>query len=242
MLLPTANALLFSRVKMASLLPEGHQPIPLKQLMGKKTFLLLFLLMLCAGASEQSLSQWASLFAELGLGVSKTVGDLLGPCIFAVLMGVSRILFGLKLQNQRIETVLMASGILCMASYLLTIFAPNPVLSLIGCALCGLSCGVMWPGSVSLSAQRYPGGGTGMFALLALAGDLGCSTGPGLTGAVSSAVVGGSGRLAMQLFPVESLEQAALRAGLLAAVVFPALLVTGTILLRRRSGRQAKNK
>ena len=172
-------------------------------------------LMLCAGASEQAMSQWASLFAETGLGVSKTVGDLLGPCLFAVLMGGGRAYFGAKDRGIPMEKLITASGLLCIASYLLTVFSPWPLASLLGCGLCGLSVAIFWPGVFSLCSAAFPRGGTAMFAILALAGDLGCAGGPTLVGFVSGAAGG------------------ELKAGLLCAIVFPIALVIALTALRR---------
>ena len=133
------------------------------------------------------MSQWASFFAETGLKVSKSMGDLLGPCLFAVLMGSSRLIYGIFGEKIPLKPFISASGILCVLSYLLAVFAPHPVLSLLGCGICGFSVGAMWPGVFSLAAKRCPHGGTGMFALLALAGDCGCGAGPSIVGFVSDA-------------------------------------------------------
>jgi fucose permease len=208
--LPLGNVLLFARVPLKTLNGESSAPLPLRSLLGKKLFFMFFLMMICAGASEQAMSQWASLFAEAGLGVSKLLGDILGPCAFAVLMGLSRMYFGLQKEAIKLERILIVSGALCLASYVITVFSPHPLLSLGGCALCGLSVGIMWPGTFSLASRSFPRGGTAMFAVLALAGDAGCAAGPALVG------------LAMQ--------GTSLTTGLLAAIVFPALLV-GSICL-----------
>ena len=176
--------------------------------------------MICAGASEQAMSQWASLFAEAGLRVSKLQGDIFGPCAFAILMGLSRIFFGLQREAIKLERTLMVSGAVCLASYLVTVFSPHPLLSLGGCALCGLSVGVMWPGTFSLASRFFPLGGTAMFAVLALAGDLGCAAGPGLVGII--------------------MQNTSLTTGLLAAIVFPGLLLLaiGVILARPAEPRR----
>jgi fucose permease len=215
-LLPLGNVLLFARVPLKTLVDESG-PLTLRFLFTKKLFLIFFLLMICAGASEQAMSQWASLFAEAGLGVSKLMGDILGPCAFAVLMGLSRMFFGLRRGAIKLEGILMASGALCLVSYLITVFSPYPLLSLGGCALCGLSVGVMWPGTFSLASRSFPQGGTAMFAILALAGDVGCASGPGLVGVV--------------------MQGAGLTTGLMAAIVFPALLIAGICFIRRGEPR-----
>ena len=165
------------------------------------------LMMLCAGAAEQAVSQWSSAFAEQGLGVSKTVGDLAGPMAFAAAMGISRALFGRYGGKLDLGRYMQASALLCIAAFGCIVFVPSPVLSLIGCAVTGFSVGIFWPGTFSRAAASIRGGGTAMFALLALAGDLGCAGGPTLAGLVSSAC-GGS-----------------LRAGILAALIFPALML-----------------
>ena len=167
----------------------------------------LFLMMLCAGASEQGMSQWASAFAESSLGVSKTLGDLLGPCCFAIMMGISRVFFGRFGDRLDLRKFMNLSSLLCIVSYLLATLTSSPGLGLVGCMLCGLSVGIMWPGSFSIAAASMRGGGTGMFALLALAGDIGCGSGPAVVG-YAAEKAGGD-----------------LKTGLLFAIVFPTLLL-----------------
>lgn len=225
--LPLANAYFFSRVPINTF-GDGAQSLSVRGLFRLPAFWLFFLLMLCAGAAEQSMSQWASLFAERGLGVSKTLGDLLGPCAFAVLMGLSRLLYGRFGARLNLRACILASSVLCVMCYLLTVFSPSPLLSLFGCAVCGFSVGILWPGTLSLSAARCPQGGTALFALLALAGDVGCSAGPGLVGFVSD----WSERFSVS--PLFSGE-AGLKLGMLAAIVFPLLLVLGSLWLSRKS-------
>lgn len=232
-IVPLFNALLFLRVPLRNLVEEG-QGTPTHTLLGSGIFWMLFLLMVCSGASEQAMSQWSSLFAEAGLGVSKTMGDLLGPCAFALLMGTARLIYGICGSRIPLPKVLAASGILCVFSYMLAVFSPVPLLSLLGCALCGLSVGIMWPGTFSLAAAKYPGGGTAMFALLALAGDIGCSSGPGLVGLVSNAAGSLSSNPLARLFVDQAQEQAALKTGLFCAIVFPILMVFGIVLLQKR--------
>lgn len=211
--IPAFNVFFFAVVPIRSLNEDGES-MPLKKLFKVKVFWLFVILMLCAGASELAMSQWASLFAEEGLGVSKTFGDLLGPCAFAVLMGAARTFYGFFGSRINLKRMIFLSSILCVFSYLVTVFAPSPVLSLIGCAVCGLSVGIMWPGTYSLSSACYPQGGTAMFAILALAGDVGCSAGPTLTGLVADA----AGNM---------------KTGLLTAAVFPAILIVGMLLLKK---------
>ncbi len=215
-LIPAANFLLFAVSPLPPIHAEG-QSQGMSRLVRSGIFWLLVILMICSGASEQAMSQWASYFAERGLGVSKTMGDLLGPCLFAFLMGISRLIYGIFGEKIPLRGFLYVSGGLCIASYLLAVFAPHPVLGLLGCGICGLSVGIMWPGIIGLAPDYCPGGGTAMFALLALAGDVGCSSGPSVVGLVSSAFDG------------------ELKAGLLAAIVFPLVLVVGIRRLRKHS-------
>jgi len=232
-IVPLVNAILFSRVPLRTL-AEGHEAVPLRKLFSIKIFWLLLILMICAGAAEQAVSQWSSLFAESGLGISKTLGDLLGPCAFAVLMGLARAAYGVYGSRFKIKRVLMLSSGCCVASYLLMVFSPIPLLSLVGCALCGLFVGIMWPGVTSLSAEQYPGGGTAMFAMLALAGDIGCSTGPALVSVISNRVEIAKITITRNLFSGRSLTEAGLKTGLLAAVLFPLLMLIGVLLLRKK--------
>ncbi|MBQ8633385.1 MAG: MFS transporter [Lachnospiraceae bacterium] len=212
---PFANAVYFSLVPLAPPVEEG-KGMTITELFKNKTFWILFLLMICSGASEQGMSQWASAFAESGLKVSKTVGDLAGPCLFAVLMGTSRALYAKLSDKISLKAAMVGSGCLCVVCYLLAAFAPHPVLGLIGCAVCGFSVGIMWPGTFSLASGSLPAGGTAMFAFLALAGDLGCGSGPTIVGAVA------------ERFGDD------LKIGVLSAIVFPILLVIVNLLLKKK--------
>lgn len=218
--IPLLNAFFFHTVPI-NMLVEENAGYSFRQLFSKGTFWVLFVLMICSGASEQAMSQWASTFAELGLAVSKTVGDLAGPCLFAVLMGCSRVFYAKFGEKIRLETFMLYSSVLCIAGYLLAVFAPYPLLSLLGCGVVGLSVGILWPGTFSISAKSLPMGGTAMFALLALAGDVGCSGGPTLVGMISG------------LFAGE------LKAGLLAAIIFPVAMIL-LLFGRRARGMQEK--
>ena len=233
-LLPLCNLFLCFRVPLYQLVPE-EQRVPIKKILGQGIFWLFLLMMLASGASEQSMSQWASLFAESGLHVSKTMGDLLGPCAFAVFMGLARVYFGSRGGKIRLRSSLLVSALLCVTAYLLCVFAPMPWLSLLGCALCGLSVGLMWPGVFSMTSAYFPAGGTAMFALLALAGDVGCSLGPALVGLVSGNVQNGdTSFLTKLLISPQNTIGIGLRAGLLVAIVFPLILVICLLLLRMR--------
>lgn len=215
-ILPVVNAVLFSKVPIAPLIEEGEKGLSLKELFSKKIFWLMLLMMICAGASEQSVSQWASAFAEQGLGVSKSVGDLAGPMAFALLMGTSRAFYGKYGDRINLDKFMTVSGILCIISYLCIALINSPAVSLFFCSVCGLSVGIMWPGSFSKASASVPKGGTAMFALLALGGDLGCSAGPALVGMIS-------GRFNDNL-----------KTGILFAVIFPILLVTCAIISKRK--------
>ncbi len=213
---PLVNAFVFTKVPMAALMEEGEIGLSLKDLLGMKLFWILLIMMVCAGASEQAVSQWASTFAEKGLGVSKTIGDLAGPMAFAVLMGSSRAFYGKYGDRINLDKFMIYSSLLCILSYLGVSLLQMPQLNLIACAVCGLSVGIMWPGTFSKASAALPKGGTAMFALLALGGDVGCSGGPTLVGMISG-MMGDN-----------------LKIGILAGVIFPSLLLTGIILCRKR--------
>ena len=219
-LIPLMNIIAFAKVPMASLIQEGEKGYSLRELFRVKVFWVLLIMMICAGASEQAVSQWASTFAEKGLGISKAAGDLAGPMSFAVLMGLSRVFYGKYGDKIELDRFMIASSVLCIASYLLISLSPSPVVSLIACAVCGLSVGIMWPGTFSKSAATLPRGGTAMFALLALGGDVGCSGGPTLVGLVSSNLG-------------ENLKM-----GILAGIVFPLLLLAGILICGHMAGRK----
>ena len=214
-LIPLFNIFQFLTCPIERLVEDGES-LPLGRLLRLPLLWMMILLMICSGASEASMAQWASAFTESALGVSKTVGDLAGPCLFAVFMGISRILYGKMSEKLNLTKTMLLSGLLCVACYLLASLSPQPVLGLAGCALCGFSVGIMWPGTISLSSQKCPQGGTAMFAFLALAGDFG--------GTVSPAVVGN----------ISELAGGNLKMGLLAAAIFPILLVIGLLVLNRR--------
>ncbi len=183
-LIPFVNAFLYMRVPINALpSEEGHSG--LFSMFRNKSFIIFFFMMLCAGASELAMSQWASAFAEEGLGVSKAMGDLLGPCMFAVFMGIARVFYGKFGAKISLSKFMAASSALCVVAYAVTVFSPYPLLALGGCALCGLAVGIMWPGTFSMASAAIPLGGTSMFAMLALAGDTGCTSGPSLAGKIA---------------------------------------------------------
>ena len=184
--IPLANTILFAKVPIAPLIGEGEKGLTIKELCSKKLFWLFLLMMICAGASEQAVSQWASTFAEKGLGVSKTIGDLAGPMFFAICMGLSRAYYGKFGEKINLQLFMIGSSMLCVVSYLGIVFFTIPALGLISCGIAGVSVGIMWPGTFSMASASIKRGGTAMFALMALAGDLGCAGGPTVVGMVSS--------------------------------------------------------
>lgn len=215
--IPLYNAFVFTKVPMQSLLAEGETGLKIKELFSLKIFWLLLIMMICAGASEQSVSQWASTFAEQALGVTKTVGDLAGPMLFAIMMGLSRLVYGKYGDKLDLDKFMIGSVALCIATYLGLAFFQSATLSLLACAFCGMSVGIMWPGTFSKAAKALPTGGTAMFALLALGGDVGCAGGPTVVGFVSSAM------------------QDNLKMGILAAVIFPVLLGIGILFCKKQN-------
>lgn len=213
--IPLYNAFNFITCPIERLTEDGESMRPV-QLLRLPVFWLLILLMICSGASEASMAQWASAFTESAMGVSKTVGDLAGPCLFAVFMGLSRVIYGKMSEKLDLVRTMTVCGVLCVVCYLTASLSSLPILGLAGCALCGISVGIMWPGSISISSQKCPRGGTAMFAFLALAGDLGATVSPAIVGSVSN-MVGGN-----------------LKIGLLVATVFPLILICVLLLLNRK--------
>lgn len=229
-LLPLYNLFRFLKVPLTPTVPE-EEKTPLKTLFTSKIFLVALLLMLCAGASELAMSQWSSLFAERALGVTKVIGDLLGPCLFAVFMGIGRTIYGVWGEKIHLTGAMVFCAALCILCYLGTALFENPWLSLLSCALCGFSVSLMWPGTFSLTSAAYPKGGTAMFGILAVLGDVGCSVGPALMGAVSGAVSGNANIAAA--FPNLTADQLGLKSGMLFSAVFPAFILIGVLLLTR---------
>ena len=213
--IPVVNAVVFCRVPLFSLDENEETGMSISSLISDRKFLMLMLMMLSAGAGEQSVSQWASTFAEEGLGLSKTVGDLAGPMMFALMMGLSRVLYSRYGDRIELDSAMKCSAAACALSYV-CIAIPSAALGIVGCALCGFSVGILWPGTFSLASRSLVRGGTAMFALLALAGDLGCTAGPTLAGMISSAA-GDS-----------------LRLGVFAAVIFPVMFLIAAVFLGNR--------
>ena len=214
-IVPACNLILCSICPMYQLESDSESS-GIRGMFSNKRYLLFVLLMICAGAAEHAMVQWSSFFAEEGLQITKAVGDLLGPCMFALLMGTSRAVYGAFGDRFPLQKVLILAGLVCVGSYLLAVFSPIPIISLIGCGFCGLSVGLMWPGAFNLCAKFCPNGTTAMFAFLAVAGDLGCSAGPSVVSAVAAAFNG------------------QIKAGLLVASVFPLILSVGIFTLHRQ--------
>lgn len=214
--IPIVNGIVFCKAPIASLIEDGETGMSLRDLCRNQMFWILMLMMVCAGASEQAVSQWASTFAEQGLGVTKTIGDLAGPMAFAILMGSARAFYGKFGEKIDLDKFMMGSSLLCVIAYLCISLSPSPLISLVGCAVCGLSVGIMWPGTFSKASATLKNGGTAMFALLALAGDVGCSGGPTLVGFVT-------GQMSNNL-----------KLGVLAGIVFPIFLIVAEIVLKGR--------
>lgn len=220
--IPITNVFFFLRVPIPSVLDDVKNSLSVKELLGNKLFWIMALFMACAGASDQSIIQWASVLAEEGLGVNKSIGDLMGPMMFAGLMGISRATYGKVGNKISMEKVLIGNGIVCILCYLIMGICKIPIISLLSCGICGFSVGVFWPGTISMSAAKIKRGGTAMFAYLALAGDLGCSLGPTVVGRVSG-IAGGE-----------------LKKGILVSTIFPLILCIGVILSQMRRGSVAK--
>ena len=219
-IIPIGNLILFTKVPIYSLEEEGEKSMTMSELFREKVFWLLMIMMLCSGAAEQSVSQWASTFAEEGLGITKTVGDLVGPMSFSILMGLSRLIYGKYGDRLNLDRFMKASCVLCIASYLCISLVPVPMIELVGCGICGFSVGILWPGTFSKASAAIRRGGTVLFAMLALAGDLGCSGGPTLVGFVSSALDNN------------------LRAGIFAGIVFPILLLGGLLFSGKKTASE----
>lgn len=195
-------------------LVEDGESMSISGLFKIPMFWVSIILMVCAGASELSMAQWASAFTESAIGLSKTIGDLLGPCLFAVMMGISRVIYGKYGDKLDLKNYMLGSGLLCLICYMLAALSPNPVVGLIGCIVCGFSVAIMWPGTISISSKQLPTGGTAMFALLAMAGDLGGAFGPSLVGNVSQ------------------MANDDLHIGILAGSIFPVILIVSVLIIK----------
>ena len=213
-IVPTISLFMFCFVPINTLV-EKNEESSFKELLTTKVFWILFIMMLCAGASEIAITQWASAFAEAGLGVEKWIGDLIGPCLFAITMGSARVFYAKMADKINLENGIFVSSCICIVSYLMIVFSPIPIISLIGCAICGIGCGMLWPGSYSIAMKRMPKGGVPLFGMLAFAGDLGCLSGPCVAGFVSDAFGG------------------QLKAGFLFSMIFPITLAVMVVVLKK---------
>jgi len=219
-------------------IPSEDTDTPIRNLLKNKAFFLAMLLMICSGSTEQTMSQWSSLFAELGLGVPKVVGDLLGMSVFALFMGIGRTLFGLYGERVNLRKTLRLSAGLAIVCYGIAVFIHSPYLSLAGVALCGFAVALMWPGTLSLSAARFPLGGTAMFGILAICGDIGCAIGPGLVGYVSEAAQRNNWLMEYAARLGLGIEQMGLKVGLLVGIIFPIAMLI--VLFLQKDGKTAK--
>lgn len=215
-IIPAYNVYNFATCPIEHLVDEGEGMKP-AELFRTPLFWIAIVLMVCSGASELSMSQWASAYAESALGLSKMIGDLAGPCMFAVTMGISRLFYGKYGEKIDLMKFMICSGALCLVCYILTFLSPNPLVGLVACIMCGFSVGIMWPGTISISSKTFPAGGTMMFAILAMAGDLGGSIGPGMVGRVTQAAGDN------------------IQIGMGVGCVFPIMLIVGIVLLRKFS-------
>ncbi len=211
-LVPLYNTFNFINCPIERLIEDGKS-MGVKQLLKAPLFWLMILLMVCSGASEATMTQWTSAFTEAAIGISKTMGDIAGPCLFAMFMGITRMLYGKFSEKLNLNKVMLICAMVCVVCYLLASLSAMPILGLAGCAFCGFAVGIMWPGSICISSQNFPRGGTAMFAFLALAGDLGAAISPTMVGTISE-MVGGN-----------------LKTGLFVATIFPAILVCGLLFL-----------
>lgn len=232
-ILPIICSILFTKVPINTLKSddENNNSVSIRKLLSVRIVLAFIILMICSGASEHAVVQWVSFFAEVGLNVNKSVGDIFGTCMFAFFMGMARLIYGMKSENIDINKALTVSSIFCMFGYLIIAFSPIAFLSLIGCAIVGLSVGIMWPSVFSLASKTYPKGGTAMFAVLALAGDVGCSIGPGIVGIISN------NKTIINKFSYiisnNDIIQIGLKAGIFFAIIFPMLMFIILFMLRR---------
>lgn len=220
-IVPLCNIYNFATCPIERLVEDG-EGMKIGHLFRVPMFWTAILLMVCAGASELSMGQWASAYAESALGLSKTAGDLAGPCMFAVMMGISRVIYGKYGDRINLKKFMLGSGVLALICYLMAALSANPVLGLVGCIVCGFSVGIMWPGTISISSGKFPAGGTAMFALLAMAGDLGGAFGPGMVGAVTQSAGDN------------------LQMGMLAGSVFPLILILSLLVFGKNAGKRAE--
>lgn len=220
--IPVVNVFNFAVCPIERLTDEG-EGMKISGLLRVPLFWLAIILMICAGASELSMAQWASAYSEAALGLSKAAGDLAGPCMFAVTMGISRAIYGKYGSKLNLMKFMLGSGCLCLMCYIAASLSGSPAVGLAGCIVCGFSVGIMWPGTISICSGRIPDGGTAMFALLAMAGDLGGALGPGLVGSAAQSAN-------------DNLQR-----GMLVGCIFPLVLIISLLLLKS-TGRDKNTK
>ena len=237
-IIPFVNMFAFMRVPLPEMISE-EEKTPYRKVFLSKNFAILCIMMLGAGAAELTMSQWASLFAEKGLGVSKVMGDLLGPCLFAFFMGLGRVIYGVKGDKINIKTGFVFTSVLCVVCYMVAAVSLNPFISLLGCALTGLSVSLMWPGTYSLGAETFPKAGTALFSILALFGDLGCSSGPYLAGVVSDMAQKSTKLCELGALYGMSADSIGLKLGIITAVIYPILMLIGVFLLKKTNTSKA---
>ncbi len=229
---PIVNIFMFLKVPLPETCEETR--VPIKRLIKENGFVIGLILMLGAGAAEQTMAQWVSLFAQKGLGVTKVVGDLLGPCLFALFMAVGRMWYGIKGDKLDLKKALLGCSILCIVCYAVTVFSKNPLLSLIFCALTGFSVSLMWPGTLSYNAACFKNGGAAMFGMMAIFGDIGCSIGPWLAGIVSDNAQKLDVLISYSQTSGVSPEQLGLKAGIFVGIIFPVIMLLGLLKLKRK--------
>lgn len=237
-IVPAVDFFVFLKAPLGSIVAEGSTPMKVRDLFKSGFFWIAMMLMVCSGSSELTMAQWASLFAEKGLGVSKLLGDLLGPFLFAFFMAITRAGYGVLGSKINIHKALIVSGALCIVCYGLTVFAKNPFISLIGCAVSGVSVALMWPGTLSFSAARFPLGGTALYGVLAICGDLGGAFAPWLAGVVSDAAQKAGSVIKLAADTGMDIEQLGLKAGLMVSMIFPVMMFITLILLKRNAGKE----
>lgn len=213
-LIPLYNIYNFAVCPIEHLVEDGKS-MGMRKLFKKPLFWVAIILMVCAGASELAMAQWASAYTESAIGLSKTAGDLVGPGLFAVMMGVSRVIYGKYGEKLNLMNFMLGSGALCLICYLMASISGNPIMGLAGCIVCGFSVGIMWPGTISISSGKMPAGGTAMFALLAMAGDLGGAFGPALVGNITQRANDN------------------LQVGMLVGSVFPLILIIALLIMKK---------
>jgi fucose permease len=233
-IIPIYNTFQFMKVPLIPLVKEEHK-MPARKLLKNGYFRIALIIILCAGASEFIMSQWASIFAQRGLHVDKVIGDLLGPCLVAVFMGIGRTIYGILGEKINIRKALTGSAVLCAICYAITVFSRISVISLLGCASCGFSVSLMWPGTYSLSSKRMPFGGTAMFGLLAVMGDVGGAIGPWMAGIVSGFVKSINNPIQFLFGSGIELEQAGLKLGLMAGMIFPIIMLSCLLMVKKEN-------